>query len=70
LRRRYRRDYDGRREPDQAVTEATSMVVIRAAADPVSAPLHEWCGRAAAAVLAAEGGWTNQVATATDLPPG
>src|SRR5260370_37899374 len=28
------------------------MVVIRAVADPASAPLHEWCARAAAAVLA------------------
>jgi hypothetical protein len=41
--------------PDQvrAVTRAESMVAIRAVADPASAPLHEWCARAAAAVLAA-----------------
>jgi hypothetical protein len=38
----------------QAVTEADTMVTIRAVADPASAPLHEWCARAAAAVLATD----------------
>lgn len=38
----------------QAVCEADSMVTIRAIADPASAPLHEWCARAASAVLATD----------------
>jgi len=36
----------------RAVTAADGMIVIRAVADPASAPAHEWCARPAAAVLA------------------
>lgn len=38
----------------RAVTNADTMVTIRAVADPASAPLHEWSARAAAAVLATD----------------